>query len=71
VIPKSQYAAAWEASVVKNAIALYGNLATSPGSHTDPGAETVIAQRDHEEVSQSCVPTHPLIHDVFPPKAQP
>jgi hypothetical protein len=51
VIPRSHYAAAWEAPVIRNAVALYGNLATSPGSHTDPDTETVVAQRDHE-VSQ-------------------
>jgi hypothetical protein len=71
VIPKSHYAAAWEAPVVKNAIAFYENLAVSPGSRTDPDAETVVAQRDHEEVSQSGVPTHPLVQDVSPPKTQP
>jgi hypothetical protein len=71
MIPRSHYAAAWEAVVVENAIAFYGNLAASPGSRTDPDAETVVSQWDHEEVSQSCVPTHPLVQDASPPKTQP
>jgi hypothetical protein len=70
-VTQSHYAAEWEALFVKNAIAFYGNLAASPGSRTDPDAKTVVAQWDHEEVHQSCVPTHPLVQDASPPNAQP
>jgi hypothetical protein len=52
MIHRSHYAATWEALVVENAIAFYGNLAASPSSRTDPDTETVVAQQDHEEVSQ-------------------
>jgi hypothetical protein len=64
VIPESHYAAAWEAAVVKTPFPF-------PVSHTEPDPETVVAQRDHEEVSQSCVPTHLLVHDAPPPETQP
>jgi hypothetical protein len=54
----------------KNGIALYGNLAASL-SRTDPDPETVVAQRDHEEVSESRVPTYFLGRDAAPLETQP
>jgi hypothetical protein len=49
----------------KNAIALWP---PAPVGRTNSDTETFVAQRDHEEVSQSCVSTHPLVHNTSPPK---
>jgi hypothetical protein len=39
-----------------------------PAGHTNPDLKTDAARRDHEEVSQSCVSTQPLVSDAPPPK---
>jgi hypothetical protein len=43
----------------KHAIALYGILAVSLRSRNGPDPKDAVARRDHEEVTQGCVPMHP------------
>jgi hypothetical protein len=41
-----------------------------PPSHSNSDFEADIAQRDHKEEFQNCVPTHLLAHDAPPPETQ-
>jgi hypothetical protein len=71
VMPESHNAAAWETPVVKTPLPFMGVQPPVPVCHTNPDPETDVAQLHHEEVSQSCVPKHPLAHDDPPPETQP